>query len=108
MRTLLASVAVVLCALAAFAGATDGYRALTSEQARRLDVAEHALHVPDAQVIDALGREQPLSAMLANDGRIALVDFVYTRCNGLCAILGVEFQQVQSAILAQGLAGRVR
>ena len=108
MRTLFASLAVLLCALGAFAAATDGYRALTTEQARRLDVAERALHIPDADLIDARGRAQPLSAMLADDGRIALVDFVYTRCNGICSVLGVEFQQVQRAILAQGLEGRVR
>src|SRR5262245_60247306 len=108
MRTLLASVAVVLCALGACAGATDGSPAPAAEEARRRDVAERACHVPGAELVDALGQEQRLSAMLADHGRIALVDFVYTRCNGLCSILGAEFQQLQRAILAQGLESRVR
>jgi protein SCO1/2 len=63
--------------------------------------------VPDFRVVDSSGRVQPLREMLAADGRVWIVDFVYTRCQTLCLSLGTVFQQMQAQIEARGLQDRV-
>ena len=65
------------------------------------------MQVPDFQVVDAEGRQQALRELLARDGRVWIVDFVYTRCQTLCLSLGTVFQQLQAQVLAQGLQDRV-
>jgi protein SCO1/2 len=99
--------AVLMAGLAALYQATAGGTAYTTETLRRSEVALAPLPVPDFRVIDAQGREQPLRELLASDGRVWIVDFVYTRCATLCLSLGTVFQQLQAQVLAQGLQDRV-
>lgn len=107
-RTAVAVVLFAVLALAAFAGMTDGFRVVTSESARRLAAVERPLAVADAALVDAAGKVRALHTDLAGDGRIAIVDFIYTRCDSICTVLGNEFQQLQREIVAQGLQDRVR
>ncbi len=108
MRTVAAVSLIVALGIAAFAGVTDGFSVLTSEAARRLAVRKHPLAVPDVRMVDEQGTMQSLRALLARDGRVTLVDFIYTRCNSICSVLGDEFQQLQRAVIAAGLQHRVR
>lgn len=108
MRTAAAFVLLVTLGVAAFTGVTDGFRVVTSEAARRLAVASHPAEVADVLLVDAEEIVQPLHAALAADGRIAVVDFIYTRCESICTVLGNQFQQLQREIVAQGLQDRVR
>ncbi len=101
------SLAVLLAGLAALFQATAGGTAFTTETLRRSAVAQAPAPVPDFRVIDAQGREQSLRELLASDGRVWIVDFVYTRCQTLCLALGTVFQQLQADMLAQGLQDRV-
>lgn len=107
MATFGLSLAVLLAGLAAIHQATAGGTAFTTETLRRSAVAQAPAEVPDFRVIDAQGREQSLRGVLADGGRVWIVDFVYTRCQTLCLALGTVFQQLQAELLAQGLQDRV-
>ncbi|WP_407280995.1 SCO family protein [Aromatoleum evansii] len=108
MRTVIACVLILLLGLAAFSQVSAGFRVVTSEAARRLAVREHPPLMPDVGLVDARFTRDSLRADLVADGRIALVDFIYTRCESVCRVLGNEFQQLQQAILEQGLQERLR
>ena len=108
MRSLVASVILLMVALAAFAAATDGFQVATSESARRLQVLRSPSPLPDAALGFADGRRTRLHADLAADGRIVVLDFIYTRCETLCTALGSDFQRLQREIRARGLENRVR
>lgn len=108
MRTAITLLLVVVISVLAIAGITHGFRVVTSEGARRLVVAENPQLLPDATLRYADGRRATLHDALAGDGRIVLVDFIYTRCESICLALGNEFQQLQRRILAAGLQDRVR
>lgn len=107
-RTLLATSIIVLAGIAAFGWATRGFRVLTSEAARRVAVIEQPVVIPDAGLRASLAGMESLRGALADDGRVVLVDFVYTRCRTLCTALGNEYQQLQRAIRAEGVQDRVR
>jgi len=107
LPTFAASGAVLAAGLAGLLWATHGGSAFTTETLRRNAVAEAPVAVPDFTVVDALGREQALRSLLAQDGRVWIIDFVYTRCTTLCLALGSVFQQLQSGIVEQGLQDRV-
>lgn len=104
MRTLLALLCVALAGGSALVLTTDGLRAFTSEDARRLEVSEAPVQLPVLEVLGADGR--PVS--LSDPDRVTLLDFVYTRCETVCRALGSEFQQLQTEIRARGLQDRVR
>lgn len=108
MRTAIALLLLAVLGLAAVAGVTEGFRVVTTEAARRLMVTARPAVVADARLVDQAAAVRPLHAILAADGRIAIVDFIYTRCDSICAVLGNEFQQLQREILARGLQDRVR
>lgn len=108
MRTAVTCALIVLLGLAAFSEVSAGFRVVTSEAARRLDVREHAPEIPDAMLVGSGAPAYSLRGDLARDGRIALVDFIYTRCESVCSVLGTEFQQLQQEIRKQGLQDRVR
>jgi len=100
MRTLIA-----LCLLGALGvgllhAATDGFRALTSETARRLAVAAEARPVPDVGVRDQSGAVLSLGE---TDGRLRVVNFIYTRCPDVCLALGDALQQLQRDLPAERL-----
>lgn len=104
MRTLLAVLCVALAGGTALALTTDGLRAFTSEDARRLEVSEAPVQLPVLAVLGTDGR----SVSLSDPERVTLLDFVYTRCEMVCRALGSEFQQLQTEIRARGLQDRVR
>ena len=99
--------AVLAAGLTATYQATAGGTAFTTETLRRTAVAQAPVAVPDFSVVDAQGRIHTLRALLEQDGRVWIVDFVYTRCTTLCLTLGTVFQQLQAQIVAHGLQGQV-
>lgn len=104
MRTLLALLCVALAGGAALALTTDGLRAFTSEDARRLEVAAAPVRLPALRTVGTDG--SPVS--LGDPQRVTLLNFVYTRCTTICRALGSEFQQLQAEIQRRGLQDRVR
>jgi protein SCO1/2 len=105
LRTLLASAVAIALGIAALATATDGFRAFTTESARRVFVARKPVAVRDAVLETERGARVALADLR---GRWLAVDFVYTRCATYCSAQGATFARVQR-LLAQPIAdGRVR
>ena len=91
MRTVLAAIAVTLFGGMTLWSGTDGLRAFTTEQARRLAVMESPRSLPDALLQDQDGRPLRLSDYR---GRPLLVDFVYTQCRSICGALSASFKRL--------------
>jgi len=104
LRTLLASLLILAAGIAVLAATTDGFRAFTSETARRIDVREHPRVLPPVPLQTAQGRIIDFPALR---GRWLLVDFIYTRCMTFCSVQGTEFGQLQRRLARPIEAGRV-
>lgn len=104
MRTLLALLCVALAGGTALSLATDGLRAFTSEDARRLEVAAAPVRLPALRTVGRDGSP----VRLGDPQRVTLLNFVYTRCTTICRALGSEFQQLQAEIGKRGLQDRIR
>lgn len=107
MKTLVASVIVVLLGIWAVALMTGGFELLTSEQARRLDIKRRQPVVPDVRLTDQSGGAHRFSGWVQEQNKFLIVDFIYTNCQSLCRALGSEFQQLQRNIVERGLQNRV-
>jgi len=86
---------------------TGGFAALTSEQARRLDISRKQPAVPHVRLIDQNGQAFRLDEWENEKNKFLIVDFIYTNCLSLCRALGTEFQQLQQNIVERGLQSRV-
>jgi protein SCO1/2 len=84
---------------------THDFQVWTAEGARRLEVAQQPVPVPPVTVEGPGIAAQTLPALLAQSGRVTLVDFFYTRCNTVCRSLGSSFQQMQAALEVDRDAG---
>lgn len=101
-RTLAATTLVLAAAVAAFVLETDGLRAFTSETARRLAVERSPVPLPPVRLRDSRGE----AIRLAELGRPALIEFVYTRCPTLCVALGQSFARIQDELVRAGAEPR--
>ncbi|QPF73973.1 SCO family protein [Roseateles sp. DAIF2] len=95
---------LLLCALlaasflAATAALTEGFGAWTFEELRRARAARGELAVPAGLALrDERGQVlRPWPAEAA--GPVRIVDFIYTRCPGVCRALGAEYQRMQALL----------
>jgi protein SCO1/2 len=71
-------------------------------------VARHPRAIPAAEVLAEDGRVLGLDRDLRRDGRVAIVNFFYTRCLSLCLAQGSLTERLQQAIEARGLQDRIR
>lgn len=85
--------------------ATDGLRAFTAEEARRLQAIEQPNPVPNPLVTDMRGRSLPLSAA---PGEVLLVEFIFTTCPTICREAGDSFARLQAGLEESGLDARTR
>lgn len=104
--TLAAGALVCALGLGALYLGTAGFRAISTEEGRRLAIADHALLLPEAQL--ALPQPASLQHALRADGRVAIVTFMYSSCNAVCSVLGSQYQQMQASIVARGLQHDIR
>ena len=74
---------------------TDGFRAVTSEGARRLVVESANPEIPDLRLEDQNGRMFRLSELR---GQAVAIEFIYTRCPMLCQVLGDTFATVLTSL----------
>lgn len=108
MKTLLALLLVLAAGIGAAHQVTDGFRALTTEGARRLAIEERPKSLPATIIRYESGAPLPLAQALHDDGRVTIVAFIYTRCNAVCSVIGSEFQQMQDVLRTRGLDKTVR
>src|SRR5690606_31960811 len=94
--------------MAALYAQTDRFTVVTTESARRADIARSPRQLPDAALGTASGEGTTLSRLLRDDGRLTVVNFMYTRCISICLAMGSELQHLQADLKAQGLGGQVR
>ncbi|WP_018168388.1 SCO family protein [Thioalkalivibrio sp. ALMg9] len=97
-------VALGLGGFATLALATDGYRAFTAEEARRLAARENPAPVPAVTLEDARGGELDLARF---GDRYVVLDFIYTGCHRACTTLGASFHRIQEALPEEVLGNRV-
>ncbi len=107
MRTITASVIILLLGVWVISAVTVGFNVLTSEQARRLDIASRQPTVPNVRLIDQSGQVFRFGNRVQKEDRFLIVDFIYTNCQSLCRVLGTRFQQLQRNIIERGLQNRV-
>lgn len=92
---ILPSVLVSALGLLAIGGATDGFRAVTSEQARRLEVVRLPKVPPPVALEDQNGRRFTFSDY---EDHVVLVDFAYTQCKALCRVAGAQLQALARSL----------
>ena len=88
--------------------ATDGFRALTEESARRLHAAEYSPHLPDLVLQDMYGEDLALPDREEGPERLSLVGFIYTTCPTICQAAGSDFAKLRDALTENGLVDQVR
>ena len=108
MRLLSAILIVCVLGLGAIHRQTDGFTILTTEAARRADILRSPRAIPDATLRLSSGATTSLLHDLRSDGRIAIVNFMYTQCFSVCLAMGTQLQQLQDAIQRRGLGEKVR
>lgn len=109
MRWVISLVLALAAGIGVLYGLTDGFTVLTAEAARRQAIAAHPRDIPAAvRVLDGAGRLESLDRNLRDDGRVAIVNFFYTRCIALCLAQGSLTEQLQRAIEAEGLQDKLR
>lgn len=104
LRTLLVSLVMLAAGIVVLAAATDGFRAYTTEAARRIGVREHSPLIPPLTLQTAGGGHTSFGELR---GRWLLVDFIYTRCETYCSVQGGEFARLQQQLADPIAAGKV-
>lgn len=105
IRTVLAAGVATVLGSAALWHTTDGLRAFTAEDARRVAILKHSKPIPDIELTDTTGRSLQLSDYAS---RAVVVEFIYTQCPLICTSLGDAFAQLQNAIEKAGLRDKVQ
>lgn len=104
LRTLLASVVLLGAGGGVLHRATDGFRAFTSDTARRVAIRDHPPVVPALPLQTARGGRTSFGELR---GQWLLVDFIYTRCPTFCSVQGDEFAQLQRQLAGPIADGRL-
>ncbi|MFL5617122.1 MAG: SCO family protein [Gemmatimonadaceae bacterium] len=104
-RTAAATLALCAIAGALIAFGTDGFRALTSEQARRNAIARDPRRVPEVTLEDQDGRRFTFAEYR---GQPFAVNFVYTRCRALCTVSSAGFERLDREERSRAAAGTRR
>ena len=106
IRTLVATLVVLLFGIWLFLTSTFQGQALTTEALRQVELNESPKKIPSLVVVDSTNQEIELS-QLSRDHRVLIVDFVYTRCQTICLSLGSVFQVLQAKIIELGLENKI-
>lgn len=95
MRAALGVAVIAALGAAALWWGSDGGQALTSEGARRLDIAAAPRLLPDAALTDQTGTRFHLSDYR---GAPVVLEFVYTTCPDICLALGTTFERLDAVL----------
>jgi protein SCO1/2 len=89
---------VALIAIAACWHVTFGFRALTAESVRRLQIASEGRTLAPLGLLRPDGETFVPWGGAIDERRVYLLDFIYTRCETVCSVLGAEFAQLQAEL----------
>ena len=95
MRLAITLVALILVGITVLWSGTDGFRAFTAEQARRLAVLDQPVILPGFKLRDHNRRELRLGDY---QGSVVLVDFIYSRCKTWCLFMSSRFQTLHKQL----------
>ncbi len=104
LRTLLASVIILVTGIGGLAEATHGFRAFTTETVRRMAVRHHPPLVPPLSLQTASGGRTSFGELR---GRWLVVDFIYTTCTTYCSAQGMEFARLQHQLAGPITSGQL-
>ncbi|KPV39416.1 hypothetical protein AN478_09565 [Thiohalorhabdus denitrificans] len=105
MRAWLSALGVAVLGAATLFWATDGFRALTAETARRIAVAEQPRAVPDLRLQLQSGAEARLRELR---GKLVVATFIYTRCTHACPMLGMRMKRIRAGLPQEAVGEEVR
>lgn len=108
MRTALSLILISLLGFFSFYYQTDAFSVVTTESARRINIQNNPILINDAALITADNTTLQFIDEIKRDGRIAIVNFIYTRCTDICISMGSELQQLQAKITEKGLKDKIR
>jgi protein SCO1 len=86
---------------------TNGGQGFTTETIRRSEISQKPQQITGFNLSTSDGKDTSLQGLLKNDPRVWIIDFVYTRCQTLCRVLGTAYQQLQADIIERGLQDKV-
>ncbi len=99
-RSAFATTVIFLSGIGLLAAVTDGFRAFTSETARRLAILEQPVTIPPATLQSHKGEDFHLEDL---SGRVVVIDFIFTRCPTVCQALGAQFRRIADELRDRGL-----
>ncbi len=99
-RSAFATTVIFLSGIGLLAAVTDGFRAFTSETARRLAILEQPVTIPSASLQSHTGEDFQLGDL---SGRVVMIDFIFTRCPTVCHALGAQFRHIADELRRRGL-----
>lgn len=100
--TWLVLASVIAVALACIYIMTHGFRAITSEQARKIELATTRPEVPSVLLVDSHRRVHDLRAIVSEKS-YTVVALVYTQCTTLCLLTTSGEAFLQAKLEATGL-----
>lgn len=92
MRTFLATTLIVITGLLILWISTDGGRAYTVEEARRLEVRENPRPIPNWRLQN---QDSEIIALHDFRNQFIVIDFIYTSCPSVCLILSSSLKELQ-------------
>ncbi len=95
LRTLLASAVIAAVGVGVLAEGTDHFSAFTTETARRVEIRNHPVQLPNVTLETQTGTRIALAGLR---GRWLVIDFIYARCPTLCLALGTDFSRLQTQL----------
>lgn len=107
----LALAAVVCAGAALFAALTGGFRTVTSDGMRRLELEQAPRPLPAVALLDSRSRRFPLDRLAQIDGdasRVTVIMLGYTYCVEICRTTASGLAYLQQELRARGLDKRVR
>ncbi len=79
---------------------TSGFKAFTSEGARRLHIEQHPITLPNIPLNSSSGEEFFIQDL---QNKIVLVDFIFTNCTSICPMMTQNFRTLQKELQSSPL-----
>lgn len=107
LPTLLTLAAIVIASVCGLYSITHGFKAVTSDKARQLALAQSPRSLPSIALVDSHEHTANLRAIVAQRP-FTVVALVYTQCTSLCLLTASSEAFLQTRLRDAGLAEQVR